>query len=130
MKRMMNTVCAAALALTAAGCATKPDAIKAAYVSPLNYEPYTCEQLAAEAQRVSARAGEAAGVQQKKASGDAVAMGVGLIVFWPALFFIKGKGANEAELARLKGEMETIEQVSIQKNCGLQFQTEQAPQPA
>lgn len=131
MKRPVNLACATALALVA-GCASKPESIKAAYVSPLTYEPYTCEQLAAEAQRVSARASEAAGVQQKKAQGDAVATGVALVLFWPAVFFIKGKGANEAELARLKGEMETIEQVSIQKNCGFQFQSEQqaqAPQP-
>jgi hypothetical protein len=54
------------------------------------YENYTCRQLAEEAQRVSARAAQAAGVQDNKATGDAVAMGVGLIIVWPALFFIKG----------------------------------------
>ena len=115
-----------AFTLSITGCATKSDDIKAAYISPLNYEQYTCEQLGAEAQRVSARAAETAGIQDKKASGDAVAVGVGLIIFWPALLFIKGKGANESELARLKGEMETIEKVSIQKNCGFQFQGQPA----
>ena len=64
-----------------AGCAKSPDSIQAAYVSPLTYDQYTCEQLAAEAQRVSARAAEVMGVQQKKATGDAVAMGVGLILW-------------------------------------------------
>ncbi len=125
MKKSTYIVCFTALAIFS-GCATRPEAVKAAYVSPLTYEPFTCEQLAAEAQRVSARASEAAGVQQQKASNDAVATGVALILFWPAAFFIKGKGTNEAELARLKGEMETIEQVSIQKNCGFQFQTQPA----
>jgi hypothetical protein len=35
---------------------------------------------------------------------------------------VKGDGQNAAELARLKGEFEAIEQASIQKNCGLRFQ--------
>ncbi len=41
---------------------------------------------------------------------------------WPAAFFVKGDGPAAAELARLKGEFEAIEQASIQKNCGLKFQ--------
>ena len=56
-------------------------------------------------------------------------MGVGLVLFWPSLFFIKGDGATAAELGRLKGEMDAIEQASIQKNCGIQFQRA-APPPA
>ncbi|MGB7285409.1 MAG: hypothetical protein WBC71_00590 [Salaquimonas sp.] len=122
MKRTRSIITAIALVGMLSACASKPKDIEAAYVSPLNYEPYTCDQLSLEAQRVSARAAEATGAQQKKASNDAVAVGVGLVLFWPALFFIKGNGAKEAELARLKGEMETIEKVSIQKNCGFDFQ--------
>ncbi len=105
-----------------ASCATPPEDIDASYVSPLTYEAYDCTQLAAEAQRVSARAAEVTGVQKKKAGGDAVAMGIGLILFWPALLFIKGDGATETEVARLKGVMETIEKVAIAKNCGFEFQ--------
>lgn len=118
------------VAVTISSCATPPDKIEASYVSPLQYEPYTCEQLGQEASRISQRAAEASGVQKKKAQGDAVAVGVSLILFWPAVFFVKGKGANEQEVARLKGEMDTIEKVSIQKNCGFQFQGEQPPQQA
>jgi hypothetical protein len=77
--------------------------------------------LAEEAQRVSARAAEASGVQDQKSTNDKVAMGVGLIIFWPALLFTKGNDENTAELARLKGSMDAIEQASIQKHCGIQF---------
>lgn len=126
MKKIIKIATAISFAVSVTACASKPKDIEASYVSPLTYEPYTCEQLAAEAQRISARAAEASGVQQKKAQGDAVAVGVALVLFWPAVFFVKGKGANEAEVARLKGEMEAIEKVSIQKNCGFQFQTEPA----
>jgi hypothetical protein len=115
------------LAFTTAGCAKKVDQIGAAYVSPLQYETFTCEQISAEAARVSSRAATAMGVQQQNASSDAVAVGIGVIIFWPALFFIKGNGANEAEVARLKGEMDALEQASIQKQCGIQFQRPEPP---
>ena len=61
-------------------------------------------------------------MQEKKATNDAVAVGVGVVLFWPALFFIKGNGATEAEVANLKGHMEAIEQASVQKKCGFEFQ--------
>ena len=32
-------------------------------------------------------------MQNQKATGDAVAMGVAVVVFWPALFLLKGDGA-------------------------------------
>jgi hypothetical protein len=114
-------VATAAVALSLAGCASRPDNIAASYVSPNQYGSYTCKQLEEEAQRVSSRAAEAAGVQQSKATGDAVATTVALVVFWPALFLIQGDGANAAEVARLKGEMEAIESASVQKKCGIQF---------
>jgi hypothetical protein len=49
------------------------------------------------------------------------------IVFWPAAFFVKGEDAQTAELARLKGEFETIQQVSVRKGCNTQFQSRGAP---
>ena len=54
-------------------------------------------------------------------------MGVGLVLFWPALFFIKGNDEKAGELARVRGEMEAIQQASIEKNCGIKFE---APKPA
>jgi hypothetical protein len=88
----------------------------------MQYENYNCRQLAEEAQRVSHHAAAAAGAQDSQASKDAVATTVGAIVFWPALFLIGGDKQNAAELARLKGEMDAIEQASIRKRCGIKFQ--------
>lgn len=76
----------------------------------------------------SARAAQASGVQDQKATNDTVAMGVGLIIFWPALLFTKGNDENTAELARLKGQMEAIEEASFSKRCGITFQRAPAPQ--
>ncbi len=102
-------------------CASSADNISAAYVSPNQYASYSCKELQDEATRLSSRAMQVAGVQNSKPTTDAVATGVGVVLFWPALFMIKGDGTTAAELARLKGEMEAIEQVSIRKKCGIEF---------
>lgn len=113
---------AVAAAVFVSGCATRSDNIGAAYVSPIGYQSYSCAQLHQEAARISARAAAAIGAQDQKATNDAVATTVGVVLFWPALFFIKGDAASAAEVSRLKGEMEAIEQASVQKKCGIQFQ--------
>ena len=122
----MRFVLIVAMGLTVAGCATHANDISAAYVSPIQYQSYTCAQLQEEAARVSARAAVASGAQDQKANNDAVATGVGVILFWPALFFIKGDAASAQEIAQLKGDMDAIEQANIQKKCGLQFQHQDA----
>lgn len=118
MKKLISGMC---LFTVLAGCATNPDNISAAYVSPMQYSNYSCPQLREEATRISGRAAQAAGAQSSKATGDAVAMGVGLVLFWPSLFFIKGDGTTAAEVARLKGEMDAIEQASVKRRCGIEF---------
>ena len=108
-------------ALLIAGCADRSENVQASYVSPIQYESYSCKQLSQEAQRVSSRASQVAGVQDKNAQNDAIATGVSLVLFWPAAFFISGNEENAAELSRLRGELEAIEKASIQKNCGINF---------
>lgn len=117
----MKKYVAVAVAASLAGCASRSENIAAAYVSPNQYASYNCRMLEEEATRVSARAIASSGAQDSKATGDAVATTVGVVLFWPALFFIKGEGASAAEVARLKGEMEAIEQASIQKRCNIEF---------
>lgn len=121
-------VSAALLAL--AGCASTADKIGGQYVSPLQYTGYDCSQLSLEAQRISTRVAHLSGVQDQKATNDAIATGVAIVVFWPAAFLVGGNDQNTAELARLKGEFETIEQVAIQKKCNIQFRRESAIQTA
>ncbi len=109
-----------------AGCASQPDEISTVYVSELQYQKYDCEQLMEESSRVSRRASDLHGQLKKTADDDAVQMGVGLILLWPTLFFLEGgDGVQAQEYARLKGEKEAIENVSIQKKCGINF----APAP-
>jgi hypothetical protein len=116
------TALATALSLTAAGCASRSEDVAAAYVSPMAYSNYSCRELAAEAQGVSSAAAAAAGAQDSARTKDVVATTAAVVVFWPAAFFVGGNGAQAAELARLKGQMQAIETASIQKRCGITFQ--------
>ena len=120
MKSLAVILAAAILA----GCATRASDVAPAYVSPLTYDRFSCDQLRDEATRVSSRAIAATGAQNQRAKNDAVATGVTLILFWPAVFLVRGDGAQAAELARLKGEMDAIEQVSTRKDCGIEFDRE------
>ncbi|WP_199221278.1 hypothetical protein [Maritimibacter sp. 55A14] len=115
--------------LIVTGCAKKSENIIASYVSPMEYEDHSCDQLAAEARRIFARTNRMMGVQDKKARNDKTAMGVGLVLFWPALFFLKGDAETASEVARLKGQMEALEQASIRKTCGIVFKTPEPAQP-
>jgi hypothetical protein len=117
----MRAICILAAASALAGCASRSSDIVAAYVSPVQYQGYSCAQLSEEAARVSARAGVASGAQDQNATNDAVATTAAVILFWPAAFLIKGNGANAQEVGQLKGDMDAIEQANIQKKCGLQF---------
>lgn len=117
MKRLVTIAACAALA----GCATSPKDIAPSYVSPILYQNLSCDQLSQEALRVSNAAAVATGQQQNQANKDAAMMTVGMILFWPSLFMIGGDKGNAAEVARLKGEMQAIEQANIAKNCGLKF---------
>lgn len=64
-------------------------------------------------------------MQDDHAGKDSAALGVGLVLFWPALFFMIGEDKKE-ELARLKGEYEALEQVAIQKECNIVKEIEAA----
>jgi hypothetical protein len=73
------------------------------------------------------RAAQAAGVQDEKATGDAALTAVAVALFWPAAFALSGDGRSAAELGRLRGEKDAIEQASIRKGCGIQFSSAPAP---
>lgn len=118
------TVC---IALTS--CATAPEKIQAQYVSPLQYETYTCQQISAELSRIGVRVAEVAGQQRKAANGDALTTGVGVVIFWPALFLLANNGDKSAELGRLKGEYEALQQTANTKNCGRAVEATPSQQP-
>jgi hypothetical protein len=45
-------------------------------------------------------------------------MGLGLIILWPTLFWLEGgDSAEAAEYQQLKGEVDALQQVFIEKKC-------------
>lgn len=126
MKRVIPVIVAVALL---SACATSSNKIATQYVSPMQYKDYECEQLSAEMARVSRRVGELQGSIDKNATEDKVAMGVGLVLFWPALFFLDGDSPEAAEYARLKGEFEAMQQQATTKRCNISVQTNTSPAP-
>ena len=130
MHTWVRSLSAGAIFATLAGCASSADKIGPQYVSPLQFSAYGCDQLSLEAQRISGRVAQLSGVQDQKATNDAIVTGVAIVVFWPAAFLVGGNDQNTAELSRLKGEFDTIEQVAIQKKCGFEFRRQTAMQTA
>lgn len=107
----------AASVFVLAACSKGSDDIAATYVSPAVYNEYTCSQIQQEIIRVNTQVNQMAGKLDDNRETDEAVTAAGIILFWPALFFLGGTKEEEAEFARLKGEFNALEQVSIQKDC-------------
>ena len=108
------------LAVLLAGCATQPEKMETQYVSPTQFQNYNCDQIAGEMTRTSRRINELYLSLKSTADNDAAQMGIGLVLFWPALFFLEGGDSPQAdEYSRLKGEYEALESVAIQQGCSV-----------
>jgi hypothetical protein len=123
-------VLAVGVTLLVVGCASGSKDIRASYVSPMTYETYTCQQLVTENERLQRELTSVGGDVDKKAHGDKVKMGVGLVLFWPTLLFLKGDGVEAQEYARLKGEHEAFEQAYVKKSCSSVIAAQGSGEPA
>ena len=115
MKKLGVYTLSACIAL--AGCATASKDITAAYVSPMQFQSYDCEQLSSETQRIQSRVVQLGGRLDTAASNDKAIAGVGVLLFWPALFALGGTKQQEADYARLRGEYDAVQQSAILKKC-------------
>jgi hypothetical protein len=117
----------AALGAALGGCASSAADITPAYVSPITYQSFTCQQLGQEAQSISARATALSGPQDSQHTKDGWTTAAAVVIFWPAAFLVGGDKQTAAELSQMKGQMVAVEQESIQKKCGIQFQGQRPP---
>lgn len=100
-----------------AGCSTAAKDITPAAVSPAMYSNYDCDQVRLELVRVSTEVNAMTGKLDKNRENDNLTTTAGIILFWPALFFLGGTKEQEARYAQLKGEYNALEQTSILKKC-------------
>lgn len=106
------------------GCASNPNSIDATFVSPLKYANYDCNQIAQEMGYLEQRTNVLYQNLQRKRTNDNWAMGVGMVLFWPALFALDGGDGPEAtEYAQLKGEYEALRQNTVSKSCNIAMQS-------
>ena len=87
---------ALAIAAVVGACATNPDFIDPTYVSPSTFEHLTCRQIGEEQKRIT----------RAEATGGR----------------LDNKPGDPDDIAQLKGAMEALEEVSIEKNCNIEFQ--------
>jgi hypothetical protein len=118
MLKMFRVIAFGSIAVLTA-CAKSSEEVSTSYVSPIQYANHDCNQLRGELGRVNRQLVQKMRSQDSRADNDAVATGVGMVLFWPALFFIKGDDEHAGELARLKGEFDAVEQAAIEKRCNL-----------
>ena len=119
--RLKITTLALFLLFIVTGCATSPNEMTASYVSPLIYQSFDCQQLVMESDRVSRRVQSMHAKLDEKESGDSMKMTVGLVLFWPTLFFLDGDEDGAIEYKRLMGESEAVHQAAVAKKCDLRL---------
>ena len=111
------------LTLALASCASSPEKMQASYVSPMIYNAYTCEQIGLEKSNVERRTNQLYQTLKSEADADKWQMGVGMLLFWPALFSLEGGDSPAAaDYRRLKGEYEALQTISVQKSCGIKYE--------
>ena len=118
-KIVSTIVLGAFLSANLAGCATKGADVQAGYVPASLYSNLTCDQIAQELYDVGLKAGELSGQLDTAAGKDAGLVAVGIILFWPALFFVGGDKNKEAQLAQLKGTRDALIKAAKAKGCKL-----------
>ena len=95
-----------------AGCAQSPEAIEPAYVSPITYSSWSCEQIAAEQARLSVALANASTVQQRARSNDTV----GVVLVGLPLASMSGQNVAP-QIARYKGEQNALQAAAAGSGC-------------
>jgi hypothetical protein len=94
------------------GCAKSAESIAPAYVSHVQYQGYTCQQLADERAHIGQALSTASQQQDNARTNDTVGV---LLIGLPVSSL---SGDNIApQIAQLKGEDEAVRRASLAKNC-------------
>lgn len=100
-----------------AGCATRAANVPPRATDPSEFTAWGCDRLADELDAVQQRAAERAYDVDERVGNNIVALGVGVTIFWPAMFALRPDGPEAEELARLKGRDEALRATQQQRGC-------------
>ena len=103
--------------LALSGCASKSSEITGNNLSMGKYTNYSCEQIKHRVYTVNSELQTVSIEQDSTSSKDSIAMGVGLIVFAPAVLLIATGDDNEDKIANLKGEYNALRDEAYKKDC-------------
>lgn len=109
---MLQTIRLMAVAALVAACAKSPESIAPAYVSPLAYQALNCTQITEELARVNVALAQASQQQRDARTNDTV----GVILLGLPVSTLSGGNVAD-QVARLKGEQQTLQQTATQKSC-------------
>ena len=98
---------------------TNPAQISGAYVSPLKYETFGCDRLAAELGSLARRENQLVNAQQQRIKTSETQ------AFWYG--YGQGDGIEASELANVKGEREAVRGSMDIKNCKFPEELKIAP---
>lgn len=104
-------------AYTLTACASASKDVSEVYVSPLQYNSYDCDQLAAEEQRLRVRMTQLGARLDTSAKNDKWLAGAAVFTYGISLAFVGGNKEQEAEFSRLKGEYNAVQQSAIARKC-------------
>jgi len=111
------TTLAAALTAGLGGCASRALDVPPLAASPAEFMTWDCDRIHDESDLVQQRATDVAWALDERVGNNILALGVGVTVFWPALFAMRPDGLEAADLARLKGRYEALAQAARDKAC-------------
>jgi hypothetical protein len=97
-----------------AGCAKSPESIAPAYVSAVNFQSWSCSQLAEEARRLNQALAEASTQQRNARTNDTI----GVIFIGVPVSSLSGDNIAP-QIANLKGQIVAVQQAGNLRNCGL-----------
>lgn len=106
-----------ALSLLLAGCASRSGDVQPLTGIDADFTAWSCAQLLDELDRVQRRAADVAYAVDERAGNNIIALGVGVIVFWPALLAMRPDGPEARELALLKGRNDALRAAARAKAC-------------
>ncbi len=117
MKKLFTAVLSAA-AIMLSGCVSSSEKLNSPYISPAQFQTYSCAELLAEIERIQARVSQLTGKSNGNAStNDKLTLDADLSLSWTALFALAGTKEQEAEYAQLKSEYDAIQQWAAIKQC-------------
>lgn len=99
------------------GCITRSTDVKPAPIDPADFLGWSCVHIDDELDAVQYRAADLAYAVDARAGNNILALGLGVMVFWPALVAMRPDGLEAIDLARLKGRFDALVQASRIAGC-------------